>query len=224
MRRGVLIDHGVLLAGLISMFAVFPFLKEHFVLLRGLLQAFLTFILVGVVFAMGHKPRLRWVVGALAAATVSLGWADEFMRFPIWLYVARLTLNAVTLSVAALAILEDAVRAERVTPAKISGALSVYLLMGIIWATVFTILETLQPGSFQLGSRAANGAGEVFGVLFYYSFTTLSTVGYGDITPLRDGARALAMLEAVTGQMYLSVLVARLVGLHISEGGSQKSV
>jgi len=113
-----------------------------------------------------------------------------------------------------------------VTPAKISGALSVYLLLGYFWSIVFTILETLQPGSFNLalgGAEAAGSRAEIFKQLLYYSYITLSTLGYGDITPLSAGARSLAALEALTGQIYLAVLVARLVGLQISQRGSERS-
>lgn len=222
MRRGVLIHHGVLLCGLISFFAVVPFLRRQAVL-QGLLQAFLTVVLLGVVVATVDKPRLRWIVGILAGTAMCLGWADEFVRFPLPAFVAQQFLNAAALAIAAGAILGDVVRAERVTAEKISGALSVYLLMGFVWAFAFTVLEVLQPGSFHWsGGAAAPHGRDAFGDLFYFSFVTLATLGYGDITPVAEGARSLATLEAVGGQLYLAVLVARLVGLQITHEESRE--
>jgi hypothetical protein len=224
MRRGVLFNHGVLLGGLFLVLGVFPFLPDRGVL-KFLLSGFITVVLLGLVFATLHRPRLRWAVGLLVAGAVALRWAGDFVEMPLVALVAQQALGAAAVAVSCIAILADVVRAERVTPAKISGALSVYLLLGYVWGIVFTILETVQPGSFNLalGDVAAGSRGEILGHLLYYSFITLSTLGYGDITPLSDGARSLAALEAVTGQIYLAVLVARLVGLQISQRGSGPS-
>lgn len=224
MRRGVLFNHGVLLGGLFLVLGVFPFLPDRGVL-ELLLSGFITVVLLGLVFATLHRPRLRWAVGLLVAGAVALRWAGDFVEMPLGALVAQQSLGAAAVVVSCVAILADVVRAERVTPQKITGALSVYLLLGYAWGIVFTILETVQPGSFNLvlGDAAAGSRGETFGHLLYYSFITLSTLGYGDITPLSEGARSLAALEAVTGQIYLAVLVARLVGLEISQRGSGPS-
>jgi hypothetical protein len=103
-----------------------------------------------------------------------------------------------------------------VTADKIYGALCVYLLIGLTWGFMFLTLEGVQPGSFSLGQGQPNGIAKDPATLVYFSFVTLSTVGYGDITPLSPPARSLAFMEAIIGQIYLAVLVARLVGLHIA--------
>jgi hypothetical protein len=103
----------------------------------------------------------------------------------------------------------------------ILGALCGYLLLGIIWGLVYSAVETAAPGSFHVQSRARAGdagAPADRGALGYFSFVTLSTVGYGDVTPTTPVARTLAWLEAVTGQFYLAVLVAGLVGFKVSQG------
>jgi len=225
MWRGVLVNHGVLLGGLFLMLAVFPFLPDRGVI-ESLLSAFITLVLLGLVFATVHRPRLRWIVGLLAAGAVGMRWAGDFVEMPPLASVVQHVLGAAAIATSGVAILAGVMRAERVTPAKISGALSVYLLLGYVWGIVFTILETLQPGSFNLALSSAGAVGgsrEAFGQLLYYSYITLSTLGYGDITPLSEGARSLAALEALTGQIYLAVLVARLVGLEISQRGSERA-
>ena len=103
-------------------------------------------------------------------------------------------------------------RHESVTAATISGAISVYLFLGIGWALAFETVFLLDPNAF--GGLDFVSAGERSTELFYFSFTTISTIGYGDLVPLSEAARSLAVTEGIVGQLYLVVLVARFVGLH----------
>lgn len=95
----------------------------------------------------------------------------------------------------------------------INGALSVYLLLGVVFSFVLSLLETWQPGSF-FGTDKFTG--DHFSDFTYLSFVTLTTLGYGDITPSNAIAGSVLTVEAVGGQIYLTVLVARLVGMNIS--------
>jgi hypothetical protein len=124
----------------------------------------------------------------------------------------------------------------------IYGAVSVYLLMALIWGIAFYSIALTNPGSFHFpdeddlgrvqAERAAaleaggelretrdwtERANSASGTMMYYSFVTLTTLGYGDMYPVRDGPRILAMLEATLGQLYLVILVARLVGLYTAQ-------
>jgi hypothetical protein len=107
-----------------------------------------------------------------------------------------------------------------VTVDRILGAVCAYLLIGIGFAVTYSTLDLLNPASFRLPEDLAMGmaAGteDSFSVFVYYSFVTLSTLGYGDITPVTDAARTVSSLEAIAGQIYLAVIVAALVGIHIS--------
>ena len=96
----------------------------------------------------------------------------------------------------------------------IYASIVAYLLLAIMWIFIFKVIETLQPGSFFMPEHILDKEGNIF---TYYSFVTITTLGYGDITPVKDVARAFAALEAVIGQIYLVVLVARLVGLNIAQ-------
>ena len=99
---------------------------------------------------------------------------------------------------------------------KIFAAICVYMLVGYAWTFAYALVDELRPGSF-VTSSIDMPTDYVTRVLQmrYFSFMTLTTVGYGDIVPHSDAARTLAALEAVTGQIFLTVLIARLVGLHI---------
>jgi hypothetical protein len=108
----------------------------------------------------------------------------------------------------------------------IFGAVCGYLLLGIIWSVLYAAVEIAAPGSFRV--PAAGGAGIADarvqrGDLGYYSFITLATVGYGDVTPVTPLARTLAWMEAVAGQFYLAVLVAGLVGFKVTQAIKNES-
>jgi hypothetical protein len=96
----------------------------------------------------------------------------------------------------------------------IAGALAAYILLGIGWAFAYSLLEHVVPGSIA-GLRAPSGLHRYYEYLGY-SFDTLTTLGYGNVVPANDKADALAAAEAVVGQVYLTVLVARLVALNLA--------
>lgn len=98
---------------------------------------------------------------------------------------------------------------------RLVGAMCVFLLLGLIWALAYSFLELAVPSSFA-GVTAVHGRGWDSGWL-YFSFVTLTTLGYGDITPVSATARSLAYLQAVVGQFYVAVLVAGLVSAYISD-------
>ena len=101
----------------------------------------------------------------------------------------------------------------------IYGAICIYILVGIEWGFIYSIMELYSPGTFnltQLSSVSTEGVSMVNSFI-YYSFVTLTTLGYGDITPISQPARSLAIMEAASGQIYLTVLIARLIGMHIAQ-------
>ena len=104
------------------------------------------------------------------------------------------------------------------------GAACGYLLAGVAWSNLFQVCEIVYPGSFSfsttiIGQPAAPQ--ERAAVFNYFSFATLTTTGYGDITPLRGPATAFAMLETIFGQFYVAVLVAQLVGIRLAQAASR---
>ncbi len=105
------------------------------------------------------------------------------------------------------------------------GAVCGYLLLGIIWSLLYLAVETTSQGSFSVPAQAAADTANVQpsrGDLSYYSFITLTTVGYGDITPTKPLVRTLAWMEAVAGQFYLAVLVAGLVGYKVAQAARDR--
>ena len=123
-------------------------------------------------------------------------------------------------------LLHDLNRGDRRTSERIFGALCAYVFIGILFALVFTHMEYRRPGTFATSQKAileeATVESNLMPIFTYYSFVTLTTLGYGDITPVAEHARTLAWMEALIGQLYLAVMVAGFVAVHISENMAKK--
>jgi len=102
---------------------------------------------------------------------------------------------------------------------RLVGAICVYLLLGVIWAVAYSVLDLLAPGSFREFSQVEGLAWD--SEWLYFSFVTMTTLGYGDITPVSATGKALAYMQAVFGQLYVAILVAGLVSAYISSRQSQ---
>ena len=108
---------------------------------------------------------------------------------------------------------------NRINLNMIMGSICVYILVGISWSIFYFFVSVIYPGAFNGVTEI--GAKQQFYDLLYYSFVTLSTLGYGDITPVTPIARTLAYIEALFGQFYIAILVASFVGMHISRSSKE---
>jgi voltage-gated potassium channel len=155
---------------------------------------------------------------ALHIAGSSLGYETPFL-FGIAGRILFLFLVALT-------ILLDLFRSRKVTSDTLAGAVCIYLMIALIWGYSYLLAELLVPGSFSFTQGHARLqlwlSREIY-PFFYFSLVTMTTVGYGDMTPVTTTARTLATLEALVGQVYLTILVARLVGLHLLHQQENKS-
>jgi hypothetical protein len=141
-----------------------------------------------------------------------------------WTIVAifRHLLGAAFLGYAIAVMLRFILTSRQITYNTVSASLCIYMLLGVLWALGYSLVDQFDSSAFYTSVTSEShspimriGKGESTAVL-YFSFATLTTLGYGDIVPVSPVARTLASLEAITGQLYLAVLVARLVGLHIA--------
>jgi voltage-gated potassium channel len=150
----------------------------------------------------------RWLTYLLAAASENIiPLADHLVEILFLAFVAAMILRAIFTQ-------------GSITLDSIFGAICVYLLVGTAWGSLYSMTEVVAPGSFQASGQLAgtlNSAEARQSILVYYSFVTLTTVGYGDITPVSAQARTLSWLEAMMGQFYIAVLVAFLVGIRVSQ-------
>jgi Ion channel len=107
-----------------------------------------------------------------------------------------------------------------VTGETISMSISIYLLLGLCWGLLYIVIFTRHPEAFSFGTSPGVSEQHMFPIFIYFSLTTLSTIGFGDITPLSLQARYAAVAEGITGQFYLAILVARLVGMQMSQAAT----
>jgi len=199
-----------LLIALVVLIVVYPLIQGMLVL-----NVMLTAVLFTAVHAVSEQKR-QWVVALLLGIPWFIAlWLDQLGLDDVAVAVLAPALGALFLGYVTQVLLRHVIQADRVDAEMIYGAIAGYLLLGVIWAMLYTVTETLQPGSFTL---TATGDTRPWDDLLYYSFVTLTTLGYGDVLPLSSRARSLAVLEAVTGVFYVAVLVARLVSLHILHG------
>lgn len=176
-----------------------------------LLEAFLALNLVAAALGTpgGRTFRGILVLGAIAFAAMALRLIPGAASF---LTVSHATWSIVVL-LAIASILRTVLRSGPVDSERICAALSVYLLFGLVCGVLFGAFERVWPGSVSSPDPGAGGSLALRDAI-YFSFVTLATLGYGDFVPVSQPARSLAIVEGVGGQLYLVVLVARLVGLY----------
>jgi len=172
-----------------------------------------------VVFDRRHERALAFVALAAALAAMLahyiLSGAAEYM-----LRIAYHALSTVFLGLAVATILRNVFRQQVIRTDDVLGAVSGYLLAAGAWANLYAFTEALVPGSFAVASTLEHDLASWHGriALFeYFSLVTLTTMGYGDVTPVRPPATAFATLEAVFGQFYIAVVVAQLVGARLAQ-------
>ncbi len=113
-----------------------------------------------------------------------------------------------------IVIFVEVIREREVTRNILIGIVCAYLLIGTAFATLFDFVETIQPGSFQFNTISASDSPMRWRNLLYYSFTTLTTTGYGDVTPASTQAQSISIIEGIIGVLFIAVFVARLIGMY----------
>jgi hypothetical protein len=178
-------------------------------------------LLVSGVVALADRGPARAVLLPFALVTVVIDLGSWLVPVPEPI-VQGTGLLALLLLLAV--VLFHTLKDGPITFHRIQGAIAAYLLLGVVWAHAYSLVALLRPGAFSGPASAGDGPR----AFLYFSFVTLTTVGYGDVLPVHAAARSLAMLEAVTGPLYLAILLARLVSLAVlptrGARGGQKGV
>lgn len=222
------IRYGTLFGTLVFLLLASPFLKEGGtgeIILNGL---FLT-VLIGCVQAVRGDRRIVVLAVVLGSGLLaSPGWGI----FPA--SIATIVISQVAMigfsGVVVIALGIDIFSAREISTGTILGACSVFVLLGLFWFGVFGLIEALEPGSFSFAEHHPIDLTGRFGdaeratqvslkraQIFYFTFVTITTLGFGDVLPVSDLARVYTTVAAMSGQLFLVVLVARLVGVHSAQ-------
>ena len=207
-----------LLVMILALLVIAPLVDEFFHL-RVLVDIFWTAIFIAAVYAVSHKKH-HLVIGVLLALPMLGSIWSSYLLQHTGLQVLGTLCGAAFFAFVLVQILIFIFNQERVSKDLIVGAALVYMLMALAWTFIFAAVETLHPGSYAM---AESQSGRATQNLLYYSFVTITTLGYGDITPVTRLARSLCIIEAVIGQLYLIVTVAWLVGMHVSQAMMKRS-
>ena len=205
-----------LIVFMVALIVLGPFI-QGFIGLRLFMEVFFSIIFIATIYSASQK-RLHIVIAAilLLPALVAV-WTPDIPRHNTLLTIGYLC-GLIVLAFAIISILNLIFTEETVTRQTISAAVAVYLLIALMWTFIYRLLENLFPGSFAVAHDGLHSAENVY---LYFSLVTITTLGYGDITPIGSQAIALSVLEAIIGQIYLVVVVAWFVGLYVSKKSSQ---
>ncbi len=192
---------------LIATFLIYPFLSEYptssFILI-----VLISFILIFSLYALSLSKSIFFVGCLLIIPVLALNWLAFFFSH----YTTMLLSDVGSLIFILYVIFfmsKLILTSSKTSKDAIFGATCIYLLIGIAWSNVYDLLSLLNAGAFSLALRGED--------TIYYSFVTLTTLGYGDILPLTKPAKLFSAFEAVTGQLYLTVAIARLIGLYVRD-------
>ncbi len=182
-----------------------------------LVSVLMTAVLFSAVYAVNRQSRIFTTTILLMGLTLILLWIDVFELVSFSRLASR-SITCLYLGLLAYSMARLIFSARDITPALISGALCLYLIFGMFWGSLFALLEHVQPGSFAgaLLSDPVKYAGQLH-YFQYFSFVTLTTLGYGDILPQTELASAFCQIEAIIGQFFMAVLVARFVGIQVAK-------
>jgi hypothetical protein len=203
----------LLLVALIALIAIYPYFLPlpYGRLALNVLQ--LATILLGL-FAVAGRGASFQVSALLAASVLTLYVHSLFTGLQDPYYGLRYFLNIGFYLIVAGRLMAYLLRKGPVTADKLHAAISIYLMTAVAWAMIYSVVFWVDRGAFAFAHRPPDSVSPAFYHFLYFSVTTITSTGYGDITPVTDQARSLVILEQLVGLFFMTVLIARLAGLY----------
>ncbi len=202
---------------LLGMLLVFAFVLAPLIYLgwveRHLLGVAFVLVLLGGAWSLAQHRGMVVAFTVVALAAEAFRWLHRFAPTG-GLAAMEALASALSIGVLMVLVVKLVFDPGPITWHRMGGAICAFLLFGVMWAQLYQLLETLHPGAFTFPSPAARGSDRVWPFV-YFSFITLTTLGYGDIVPVHPVAQSLVALEGLVGQLYPAVLIARLVALQL---------
>jgi hypothetical protein len=174
-------------------------------------------LLAGLRAISGHRWLFR-IMGAMVLPVLAANWLVDYLQSAPIIDWSASIITQLFLLVVMGTVFWDVIKTRKVTADVIFGSVAVYLIFGVVMAMIYQLINTIDPGTVIASVTADDTARTAaFDQFLYFSFITLTSVGFGDLSPLGQYARSLAVFEGVVGQLYLAILVARLVGAHLAQ-------
>lgn len=215
----------VLFSSLISLMIGLPILHRTETT-RIVFDLLLTAVFLVMMLLIFNRGPIRILAILLGVPTLAGLWSGHLLDGPaeMPLAVAYHLLAATFFGMSTLVILADTRGEKKITGDFVFGVFAGYVLLGLLFGHLATMVEWLEPGSYQGVSSGEQTPETRHFLLTYFSFITLTTVGYGDITPATNMARGLTVIEAILGQFYLAVLVAELISRYSAQGSPNDTI
>lgn len=210
----------ILLFSILAMILIQPIFAGH-IRVQGLVTLSMSVVLLSALYTL-NLSRAYFTLGILLMIPAFVSrWVLQFHSSTNLEVFAAISACAFIL-ITVVALVRELFSIRRVTLDSIAAAICAYLLLGVGWGFVFAVIELKHPGSFtaELLLPGVSTGSPIINALhnfIYYSFVCLTTTGYGDIAPKSDVARVMSVLESIVGQMYLAILIARLVSLEVAQ-------
>lgn len=210
----------LLLMAFLVLFLVQPIFSGNQILLTFMGDIVFSIVIGTTTYALSTRRQYMIFALLLGLPAIILRWL-YWVYLEQYLWVASYLLGISVLLFCNFELLSFIMQVKKVSQHTINAAICIYLSLGVAWGMAYILVETLSPGSFTL-AKLVNEPPVLIMDMLYYSIVTLTTLGYGDITPVTPWAKNLSALEAVIGQVYLTVLVARLVSLNTAQVNQDK--
>ncbi len=208
----------ILLICLVSLIILAPIYSQ-----RGSLAGdiMLNAIFFSGIFSLDFSAKSLKVLLPLGTLTAATTWLSRFLKIDM-IHIVNNAATFCFLVVIVVLMIRHIARSRNVTPTIILSAINGYLLLGVLSAALLAIVDKLHAQFSAMGLPGIQFPGTdsaELGDFIYFSFVTITTLGYGDVTPVSNAARSMTVLIAIAGQMYVTVLIAMLVGKYLSTYG-----
>lgn len=208
----------LLLLSLLFFFIITPLISDS-IQDKVILITLFSIILVSSIYIIYHEKYLIYAAIAVACLTFVSSWISTFFQTNHYFLIFNYGISTIFFFFITVMILSYVMRDKVITRATLYGAICGYLLIGFSWSFLYLIVSSFDHHAFNVYENTQASLFIELKDYIYYSFVCLSTLGFGDFIPRSDIARTLSWMEAITGQIYLTVWIARLVGLHVSQKG-----
>ena len=200
-----------LFIAILAQLTLLPLLEKQ---VRMLVPLLFLLIVFTVLWTLDIRRIFFWLCLGLGFVGSVVKLLALMLNIPVkeafYLTLIGLSVNVLFLMIVIVIFLTKIFSEDKVTGESIKGGISIYFLLGYLWAYLYGLVLLVNPEAISFPAHASE-----LSYILYFSFTTLTTLGYGDITPVSLLARNLTILESTIGQIYLTVLIARLVGLQL---------
>lgn len=204
--------YNLLLLSLLLLFIFRPYDRGFFYL--GIWKLLLTSVFLSAIINIKHHRIVKIISVGLMVPALVLTWLNLFHPMEV-LFVTDASLTFLFMLICTGSIVADVVIRARVTLETLRGVICAYFMVAFAFAYIYYLIEYVSPDSFHLITRVSTFSyNHYLSEMLYYSFVTLLTIGFGDITPLKDVGQTATVIEGIIGQFYIAILVARLVSVY----------